>query len=208
MKCTYIILVITTILSSFSCAGHTEERPLSSELADLEKNYSNWVYSYENRVKALVNERQVNKLREQTKALWDVYKDSTRNVILKTEVVYIKRMASLSVMNSPAFYEKHYSGNTTTANGRGAENEDITMFYLSDGHTIKASPKDKPEWLGTKVGEKVLKTTGKKLKAKHQSAAYYPHLLDCCNQWNDHWITAAVAFKYENYITYKPLYSK
>ena len=62
-------------------------------------------------------------------------------------------------MNSPAYYNRDISNNTITEKGKGADEEDIYVLYLSDGTVLKASPRDKPQWLGTKVGEKVRKTT-------------------------------------------------
>lgn len=76
----------------------------------------------------------------------------------KVEILRVMRTASSFVMNSPAYYNRDISNNTIEEDGRGADEEDIYVLYLSDGIVIKASPRDKPQWLGTKVGEKVRKT--------------------------------------------------
>lgn len=77
----------------------------------------------------------------------------------KTEILLIKRTASLFVMNNPAYYNRDIVNNEITEKGQGADNENIYVLYLSDGAIIKASPRNKPQWLGTKVGEKVRKIT-------------------------------------------------
>lgn len=76
----------------------------------------------------------------------------------KTEILRIKRAASSYVMNNPAYYNRDIVNNKITESGRGADNENIYVLYLSDGTVIKAGPRDKPQWLGAKVGEKVRKT--------------------------------------------------
>ena len=76
----------------------------------------------------------------------------------KVETLRVLRTASSFVMNSPAYYNRDISNNTITEKGKGADEEDIYVLYLSDGTVLKASPRDKPQWLGTKVGEKVRKT--------------------------------------------------
>lgn len=86
----------------------------------------------------------------------------------KVETVRVLRAASSYVMNNPAFYNRHirYNGinNVISENGKGADNENIYVLYLSDGTIIKASPRDKPQWLGVKVGEKVQKVTSLKMQ--------------------------------------------
>lgn len=77
----------------------------------------------------------------------------------KVEILRVVRTASSFVMNSPAYYNRDISNNTITEKGKGADEEDIYVLYLSDGIVFKASPRDKPQWLGTKVGEKVRKVT-------------------------------------------------
>ena len=77
----------------------------------------------------------------------------------KVETLRVLRTASSFVMNSPAYYNRDISNNTITEKGKGADEEDIYVLYLSDGIVFKASPRDKPQWLGTKVGEKVRKVT-------------------------------------------------
>ena len=77
----------------------------------------------------------------------------------KVETLRVLRTASSFVMNSPAYFSRDISNNTITEKGKGADEEDIYVLYLSDGTVLKASPRDKPQWLGTKVGEKVRKVT-------------------------------------------------
>ena len=77
----------------------------------------------------------------------------------KVEILRVMRTASSFVMNSPAYYNRDISNNTIEEDGRGADEEHYYVLYLSDGIVLKASPRDKPQWLGTKVGEKVRKTT-------------------------------------------------
>ncbi len=77
----------------------------------------------------------------------------------KVEILRVVRTASSFVMNSPAYYNRDISNNTIEEDGRGADEEHYYVLYLSDGIVLKASPRDKPQWLGTKVGEKVRKTT-------------------------------------------------
>lgn len=77
----------------------------------------------------------------------------------KVETLRVLRTASSFVMNSPAYYNRDISNNTIEEDGRGADEEHYYVLYLSDGILLKASPRDKPQWLGTKVGEKVRKTT-------------------------------------------------
>ncbi len=77
----------------------------------------------------------------------------------KVEILRVMRTASSFVMNSPAYYNRDISNNTIEEDGRGADEEHYYVLYLSDGIVLKASPRDKPQWLGTKVGEKVRKVT-------------------------------------------------
>ena len=77
----------------------------------------------------------------------------------KVEILRVMRTASSFVMNSPAYYNRDISNNTIEEDGRGADEEHYYVLYLSDGIVLKASPRDKLQWLGTKVGEKVRKTT-------------------------------------------------
>lgn len=204
-----IILIIAIVLSSFltSC----EDDQTKSQIKDFNLYYADWVLDYQAEREKLRELKEATNLLRKTESLWNVYQDSARNIILKKEIVYIKRMASSSVMNSPAFYEKHYSGSTITENGRGSENEDFTVFYLSDGHILKASPKENPEWLGTTIGEKALKITGKQLTPTiskkgyiHADGKYFGY-----GDWTGkRELKTTTAFKYEDYVTYKPLYSK
>ena len=77
----------------------------------------------------------------------------------KVEILRVMRTASSFVMNNPSYFSRDISNNTITEKGKGADEEDIYVLYLSDGIVFKASPRDKPQWLGTKVGEKVRKVT-------------------------------------------------
>jgi len=77
------------------------------------------------------------------------------------EIVYVERMSSAYIMNNPAFYNRNIANNTIKETGKGADNEDITVIRLSDGHIIKASPRSNAQWLGVRVGEKVKKITFK-----------------------------------------------
>ncbi len=77
----------------------------------------------------------------------------------KVETLRVMRTASSFVMNSPAYFNRDISNNTIKEYGRGADEEDIYVLYLSDGKVLKSSPRDKPQWLGTKTGEKVRKVT-------------------------------------------------
>lgn len=77
----------------------------------------------------------------------------------KVETLRVMRTASSFVMNNPSYFSRDISNNTITEKGKGADEEDIYVLYLSDGIVFKASPRDKPQWLGTKVGEKVRKVT-------------------------------------------------
>lgn len=77
----------------------------------------------------------------------------------KVETLRVLRTASSFVMNNPSYFSRDISNNTITEKGKGADEEDIYVLYLSDGIVFKASPRDKPQWLGTKVGEKVRKVT-------------------------------------------------
>ena len=82
----------------------------------------------------------------------------------KVETVRVLRAASSYVMNNPAFYNRNIANNVIMENGKGADNENIYVLYLSDGTIIKSSPRDKPQWLGVKVGEKVRKVTSLKIQ--------------------------------------------
>jgi hypothetical protein len=77
------------------------------------------------------------------------------------EIVYVERINSAYIMNNPAFYNRNIANNTIKETGKGADNEDITIIRLSDGHIIKASPRSNARWLGVRVGEKVKKITFK-----------------------------------------------
>lgn len=100
--------------------------------------------------------------RKKTKQQLATYRECKKQLVghkPKVEILRVMRTASSFVMNSPAYYNRDISNNTIEEDGRGADEEDIYVLYLSDGTVLKASPRDKPQWLGTKVGEKVRKTT-------------------------------------------------
>lgn len=209
MKYKNIILLLIMILSRSLTSCIDENDPV---IKDFDANYFKWVRLYEGERKRFEVAKETTLSIQQSETLWSSYQDSTRNVILKKEIIYIRRMASASVMNSPTTYEKNYYGSVITENGRGAENEDFTVFALSDGTIIKASPKVNSEWLGTTVGEKVLKITGKRLKAKTESKMYLPATAQYFN-WFGSWswggkeyVTVITGFTYEDYTTYQPLY--
>ena len=82
----------------------------------------------------------------------------------KVETVQVLRAASSYVMNNPAFYNRSISNNFISESAKGADNENIYVLYLSDDAIIKASPRNKPQWLGVKVGEKVQKITSMKMQ--------------------------------------------
>ncbi len=165
-------------------------------------------------------------LQQQIAENWAPFADTALNIIRRKEIVYVKRMASSSIMNNPAFYQKRYSGNTVTEKGKGADNEDIVMIYLSDGTIIKSSPRSSPEWLGVVCGEKVLKTTGAKLNAvKFQKLRYYAardtlthcsgHYYSALNEFDFYCrypstreFSASTDFEFVEYTTYQPLFSK
>lgn len=112
-------------------------------------------------------DKYIDKQQEMSNLVQDVYNTKVKvksylqhdSVQTKQETVYIKRMASSFIMNNPSFYTRNITNNTIIEKGKGADNENLTVIYLSDGHIIKSSPKQNPEWLGTKIGEKVQKTT-------------------------------------------------
>ena len=101
------------------------------------------------------------KERKKTKQQLATYRECKKQLAgskPKVETLRVLRTASSFVMNSPAYYNRDISNNTIKEDGKGADEEDIYVLYLSDGTVLKASPRDKPQWLGTKVGEKVRKT--------------------------------------------------
>lgn len=215
MKTEHIILMIAVALSCLfsSCINENESEP-DPVFEDFKANSTNWLIFYDAEKKCLKSLQETTALLRQTESLWKAYQDSTRNDVLKKEIVYIKRMASSSIMNSPAFYEKFYNGNSVVERGKGEDEEDITVFYLSDRTIIKASPRVNPEWLGTAVGEKVRKTTGRKLTAKVKEKRYVKAPAEVADlDMTSHWhrlrgVTVTTAFEYVDYVTYQPLYER
>ncbi len=218
MKFKYIILTLALISATLLSACQSEEAPDQKVIDDFCAFYVTWSKNYQFEKEKLAALQKRTELMQQTADSWKIYQDSARNIIKKKEIVYIKRMASSSVMNFPSSYSKDYLGDVTTEKGQGAENEDLTVLYLSDGTIIKSSPLQNPEWLGTMVGEKVLKTSGKRLAATQKKLKYFhpdkkiwwsfgPHYTyfdEPCT----HTLATAPDFKYEEYVTYQPLYSK
>lgn len=115
--------------------------------------YSYYNFSY---LKVDDNER---KKAEQQLATYRDCKKQLKGKKPKVEILQVMRTASSFVMNNPSYFSRDISNNTITEKGKGADEEDIYVLYLSDGIVFKASPRDKPQWLGTKVGEKVRKVT-------------------------------------------------
>lgn len=95
----------------------------------------------------------------------------------KIEILKVLRTNSSFVMNNPAYYNRTVNNNTIVESGKCADEEDIYMLYLSDGKIIKSSPRNKPSWFGTKVGEKVRKTTYYVIKA-HDNAFKLDTIVD------------------------------
>lgn len=203
----YIILTVLFVFTAFLSACRSDP-PSEEQLKEFA--VQNWLQEYEFEKNKLKNFQRRTALMQQTAAAWNVWQDSTLNVVDKKEIVYVRRMASASIMNNPAFYEKHYSGNQIAAKGKGVENEDLTVIYLSDGAIIKASPKRNPEWLGVTIGEKVLKTGGKHVKSNQIKHYYYLlHVGPIRSRYSEPAeIITASDFYYEAYVDYKPLYSR
>lgn len=212
MKYKCIILTIAVILSSGISSCQKEATQTDLMVEDFNANHYKWVTLYKYEKEDCLNMQKATALRKQTQNLWSAYKDSAQNIILQKKIVFIQRMAASNVMNSPASYEKNYAENTVTEKGQGAENENFTIFYLSDGTCVKASTKINPEWLGTTVGEKVLKVTGKKLTPIFQTMHYHRKNRTCEYKLNGYWernhtLTSTNKFEYVEYTTYQPLYS-
>ncbi|MCM1322677.1 MAG: hypothetical protein NC218_00650 [Acetobacter sp.] len=209
MKLRYTILIIIAILTSaavfsFLLNSCSEEKPTAQEIIEFNNDHYKWTLNYRFEKTNLEELQKANFLRKKTANNWKIYKDTTRNIVEKKQIVRILRMASSSVINSPSFYTKNYSENSITEKGHGAENEDFIVFYLSDGQIIKSSPQINPEWMGTMVGEKVLKTTGKRLIANEYEKITYHNVQN--NSYET--VKTAPDFHFEEYTTYQPLYSK
>ncbi len=95
---------------------------------------------------------------------WLALEDSLKKSPEKREIVYVQRIAASHIMMAPAYYKKNYAGNIISEEGKGAEKEKFCVIYLSDGKIIKASTKSNTAFMGIQIGEKVLKTTRKKLR--------------------------------------------
>lgn len=172
------------------------------------------ILNYDFEVLRLYSLQSLNETLEQNKDVCLCYQDSLNNIVSHREVVYVKRIASSSVMNNPAFYNKNYSGNVITENGGGAENEDFVLIYLSDGKIIKASTKQNPQWMGVLVDEKVIKTTGRKIKSTYKTV-WYCSLKTQWSNWmlgkfycDEDVLNIAEKINYADYVTYQPLYQK
>ncbi|MBP3687342.1 MAG: hypothetical protein J6J35_03140 [Alphaproteobacteria bacterium] len=213
MKFKFIILTLIVISLSFLSSCSKNEPTAKIEKLD-EKKWQKEIADYSFEKLRLSSLQKTNDFLEQSKEIPLCYKDSVNNIVYKKEIVYIKRMASSSVMNSPAFYNKTFSRNTIRENGRGAENEDFVVIYLSDGKIIKATPTKNPEWMGVLIGEKVIKTTGKKLQATYKTTEYISPETD----WQIYAhktfyidkdiLTTLKSLNYVDYTTYQPLYQK
>ena len=141
--------------------GYSFERLIEDECFSTwysENNYTGNMSGYLSNIYDLVYYQNEQKDIEQQLATYRECKKQLVGHKPKVEILRVMRTASSFVMNSPAYYNRDISNNTITEKGKGADEEDIYVLYLSDGTVLKASPRDKPQWLGTKVGEKVRKT--------------------------------------------------
>ena len=141
--------------------GYSFERLIEDECFSTwyaENNYTGNMSGYLSNIYDLVYYQNEQKDIEQQLATYRECKKQLVDHKPKVEILRIMRTASSFVMNSPAYYNRDISNNTIEEDGQGADEEDIYVLYLSDGTVLKASPRDKPQWLGTKVGEKVRKT--------------------------------------------------
>ena len=140
--------------------GYSFERLIEDECFSkwYENNYTGNMSGYLSNIYDLVYYQNEQKDIEQQLATYRECKKQLVGHKPKVEILRVMRTASSFVMNSPAYYNRDISNNTIEEDGRGADEEDIYILYLSDGTVLKASPRDKPQWLGTKVGEKVRKT--------------------------------------------------
>lgn len=141
--------------------GYSFERLIEDECFSTwysENKYTGNMSGYLSNIYDLVYYQNEQKDIEQQLATYRECKKQLAGSKPKVETLRVLRAASSFVMNSPAYYNRDISNNTIEEEGRGADEEDIYVLYLSDGTVLKASPRDKPQWLGTKVGEKVRKT--------------------------------------------------
>lgn len=141
--------------------GYSFERLIEDECFSTwysENKYTGNMSGYLSNIYDLVYYQNEQKDIEQQLATYRKCKKQLAGSKPKVETLRVLRAASSFVMNSPAYYNRDISNNTIKEYGQGADEEDIYVLYLSDGTVLKASPRDKPQWLGTKVGEKVRKT--------------------------------------------------
>ncbi len=141
--------------------GYSFERLIEDECFSTwysENKYTGNMSGYLSNIYDLVYYQNEQKDIEQQLATYRECKKQLADSKPKVETLRVLRAASSFVMNSPAYFNRDISNNTIKEYGQGADEEDIYVLYLSDGTVLKASPRDKPQWLGTKVGEKVRKT--------------------------------------------------
>ena len=141
--------------------GYSFERLIEDECFSTwyaENKYTGNMRGYLSNIYDLVYYQNEQKDIEQQLATYRECKKQLAGSKPKVETLRVLRAASSFVMNSPAYFNRDISNNTIKEYGQGADEEDIYVLYLSDGTVLKASPRDKPQWLGTKVGEKVRKT--------------------------------------------------
>lgn len=141
--------------------GYSFERLIEDECFSTwyaENKYTGNMRGYLSNIYDLVYYQNEQKDIEQQLATYRECKKQLAGSKPKVETLRVLRAASSFVMNSPAYFNRDISNNTIKEDGQGADEEDIYVLYLSDGTVLKASPRDKPQWLGTKVGEKVRKT--------------------------------------------------
>ncbi len=231
MKIRYIILIFAIVFGSFFCfrdcikqyylqSEKMELTPISYVFTkDAWKSFNSsssaWITDYEfTEIKLKDFQERRNWVKNFTDNMTNL-QDSLQNISPKTEIVYVRQIVSFYTMNSPEHQETIYRGNKEKSIGRGAMNELFNLIRLSDGKIIKASTHQNSEWLGVQSGEKVLKTTAVKLKAKKEGkVSWYPLDSQIIRHWRnvtsfpskDYW-NVFHELKLENTIEYKPLYS-
>ena len=142
--------------------GYSFERLVEDECFSTwysENKYTGNMSGYLSNIYDLVYYQNEQKDIEQQLATYRECKKQLAGSKPKVETLRVLRAASSFVMNSPAYYNRDISNNTIKEYGQGADEENYYVLYLSDGTIIKSSPRDNPQWFGTKVGEKVRKTT-------------------------------------------------